>query len=533
MRKTNVHMTCLSFLWIVSLLFLTVAVPASTAKTMPLRDISDSYAEEQILSLVQAGVIVGDPDGYFHPHQPVKRAEFVAMLNRTLGIRPVSSQIQAYSDVPKYAWAYGDVQASAALGIVNGTSVTTFAPNRTLTRQEAAVIIMRALGTKPNGTASLPVADSSRISAWAKPYVSEALKTELLVGYAGYFRPTDPLSREETAVILHRVLTRLDKQPAKPPVVLGWQYQTTTQEFLQLVNGSEVNTLSPRWFFLDPDGSVSDSADPALVQWAHEKGKRVWALFGNRFDAKATHEALSAPAKRDAIVDKLAALVEKYQLDGINIDFENMDPNDRNAFTAFVRELSAALHAKGAVVSVDVPRDLRSDWSDPYDYAALAQHADYLVLMAYEEHWSGGPKAGSVSSLPWLADSISGLIGRVPAGKLIVGLPLYTRDWYQTNGKWLSTDLTIPESYRLAAGSGASVRWDSTLGQYRVSYRNNGVSHSIWLEESRSIGRKLETSLNWPVAGFAFWYVGAPVPDIWTAVSNAFTLQQVREKVRL
>ncbi|MCG6197750.1 S-layer homology domain-containing protein, partial [Anoxybacillus sp. LAT_38] len=85
----------------------------------------------------------------------------------------------------------------------------------------------------------------SRISAWAKPYVSEALKTELLVGYAGYFRPTDPLSREETAVILHRVLTRLDKQPAKPPVVLGWQYQTTTQEFLQLVNGSEVNTLSP------------------------------------------------------------------------------------------------------------------------------------------------------------------------------------------------------------------------------------------------------------------------------------------------
>lgn len=533
MRKRTVHMTSLSLLWIVSLLFLTIAVPASTAKTMPLKDIADSYAEEQILSLVKAGVIVGDPDGYFRPHQSVKRAEFVALLNRTLGIRPVSSQIQAYTDVPKYVWSYGDVQASAALGIVNGTSVTTFAPNRTLTRQEAAVIIMRALGTKPSGTPSLPVADSSLIAAWAKPYVSEALKTELLVGYAGHFRPTDPISREETAVILHRVLSRLDKQPAKPPVVLGWQYQSTTQEFLNLVNGSEVNTLSPRWFFLNPDGSISDSADPSLVQWAHEKGKKVWALFGNRFDAKATHDVLSTPTKMNALVDKLAALVDTYRLDGINVDFENMYPADRNAFTAFVRELSAALHAKGAVVSVDVPRDLHSDWSDPYDYAALAQHADYLVLMGYEEHWSGGAKAGSVSSLPWLADSISGLVGRVPAGKLIVGLPLYTRDWYQSNGKWLSADLTIPQSYQLATASGASIRWDSTLGQYRVSYRKNGVSHTIWMEESRSIGRKVETSLNWPVAGFAFWYVGSPVPDIWTAVSNAITLQQVRANVQL
>jgi spore germination protein len=533
MRKTNVHMSFLSFLWIVSLLFLTIVVPASTAKTMPLRDISDSYAEEQILSLVQAGVVVGDPDGYFHPQQPVKRAEFVALLNRTLGIRPVSGQIQAYTDVPKYAWAYGDVQASAALGIVNGTSVTSFAPNRTITRQEAAVIIMRALGKKPNGTASLPVADSAQVSAWAKPYVSEALKSELLVGYEGYFRPNAPLSREETAVILHRVLTRLDKQPAKPSVVLGWQYQTTTQEFLNLVNGSPVNTLSPRWFFLKPDGSVSDSADPSLVHWAHEKGKRVWPLFGNRFDAKATHEALSTPAKRDAIVDKLVSYVEKYQLDGINIDFESMNADDRDVFTAFVRELSSALQAKGAVVSVDVPPDLHNDWSAPYDYAALAQHADYLVLMAYEEHWSGGPKAGSVSSLPWLADSVTDLIARIPAGKLIVGLPLYTRDWYQSNGKWLSTDLTIPESYRLVSSNGASVRWDPSLGQYRASYRKNGVSHSIWMEESRSLGRKLETSLNWPVAGFAFWYVGTPVPDIWTAVSNAFTLQQVRQNVRL
>ena len=117
--------------------------------------------------------------------------------------------------------------------------------------------------------------------------------------------------------------------------------------------------------------------------------------------------------------------------------------------------------------------------------------------------------------------------------KLIVGLPLYTRDWYQSNGKWLSADLTIPQSYQLATASGASIRWDSTLGQYRVSYRKNGVSHTIWMEESRSIGRKVETSLNWPVAGFAFWYVGSPVPDIWTAVSNAITLQQVRANVQL
>lgn len=532
-KKQNIH------IWLVSLAFLTycltlaVGVPASTASTNSLKDIANSYAKEQIRSLQKAGVIAGDENGYFHPTRPVTRAEFVAMLTRTLGIQPVAGNIAAYADVPKNSWAYGSVQAVAALGIANGISPTAFGPKRTISREEAAAFLVRALEQNVSAQATLAVQDAASVSGWAKASVAKAIQKKWLVGYQGSFRPQKALSREETAVILQRISDELKTQSAaaKPLISLGWQYQSTTDEFIAQVKKSGVNTLSPRWYFLQKDGTVSDLSDAALIHWAHANGKQVWPLFGNRFDSAATHAALADAAKRKAIVQKLSAYVDKYQLDGINVDFEGFSPADRNNFTLFIQELSAALHAKGAVVSVDIPPDTKTDWSEPYDFAKLAKSADYLVVMAYEEHWVGGPKAGSVASLPWLKKVIVDLLDKVPAQKLIVGLPLYTRDWYQAKGSLQSTDLTIPASYQLLSQYRASTVWDASIGQYRSTYQKQGVTHTIWLEESRSMGLKVQASLEWQIPGLAYWYVGSESTDMWTAIANAIKLKQVRAKL--
>lgn len=309
MKKQNIHIWLVSLAFLVYGLSFAMGVPSSTASTKNLKDIANSYAKEQIRSLHAAGVIAGDENGYFHPTRPVTRAEFVAMLTRTLGIKPVASNVAAYSDVPKNSWAYGYVQAAAGLNIANGIGPTTFAPKRTISREEAAAFLVRALETSISPSYQLPVKDANAISSWARPSVSHAMQKKWLVGYNGYFRPTQALSREETAVILHRIQENLKKQniKAKPLVSLGWQYQSTTEEFIAQVKKSGVNTLSPRWYFLQKDGTISDFTDASLVHWAHANGKQVWPLFGNKFDPAATHAMLSDPKKRKAAVQKLSS----------------------------------------------------------------------------------------------------------------------------------------------------------------------------------------------------------------------------------
>ncbi|USG63378.1 S-layer homology domain-containing protein [Brevibacillus ruminantium] len=525
-KRIHILITCL--FWIMTLFTLSLGVSASANQTISFKDISSSYAREDILALSKAGIVLGDAQGYYHPKQAVTRAEFVAMLTRTWGLKSVNSQIPAYLDVPKSSWAYGSVQAAVTLGIANGTSAKTFSPNRTITRQEAATLLMRALKGELSQSAQVSLNDRYQVAAWALPYVQEAVHEKILVGYQGYFRPNAFLSREETAVLLNRLKTKMDQSQAKAktPIILGWQYQSTTDEFIRVVKDSPINTLSPRWFYLQPDGTVVDYAEASLVQWAQQNGRQVWPLFGNRFDAKATNQALSSQANRTRIIQRLVELSDKYQLDGINIDFENILPGDRDAFTAFIKEMTDVLHAKGKKVSVDVPPDTQSDWSAAYDYANLGKYADYVVLMGYEEHWEGGSTAGSVSSLPWLNRISNQLLSRIPANKFIVGLPLYTRDWYKTNGTWQSQDLLVLESFQFLSQNRTSPTWDPGVSQYQASYQKNGASHQIWMEESRSLGAKMSASLHQPIAGFAYWYVGESLPEVWNVISNVYTLQK-------
>ncbi|MGG1659793.1 S-layer homology domain-containing protein [Brevibacillus sp. NRS-1366] len=532
-KQQRIHIWFVSLVFLMYGLTLAIGVPASTASSNNLHDIANSYARQQIQSLHEAGIIAGDENGYFHPTQPVTRAEFVTMLSRTVGIKPVSGNIVSYTDVPKSYWAYGYVQAAAALNIASGIGPSTFAPKRTISREEAATFLVRALEQNASQTTSLTVKDAKSVSSWARNSVSRAMQNNWLVGYQGYFRPNAALSRQETAVILQRILDDLNKQTpsAKPLVSLGWQYQSTTEEFIAQVKRSGVNTLSPRWYFLEKDGTLSDFTDLSLVHWAHANGKKVWALFGNKFDSAATHTALSDVTKRRAIVQKLSSYIDKYQLDGINVDFEGFAPADRNNFTLFIQELGTALHAKGAILSVDIPPDSGTDWSEPYDFAKLAKYADYLVLMAYEEHWVGGTKSGPVASLPWFKGVISDLLHEVPAQKLIVGMPLYTRDWYQSGKQLQSVDLSIPQSYQLISQYKATTKWDESIGQYRSTYKKQGVTHTIWLEESRSMGLKVQASLQWQIGGLAYWSVGSESTDMWTAIANSIMLKQAREKL--
>jgi len=502
---------------------------AAASAPLPFDDIAGSFAKKEIIELVKEGVVNGTGNRKFEPKKNVTRAEFAAMADRLLKLKPVDADMPTFADVAAKSWYYGWIEAAVQLGIVEGKSISKFEPSARITRQEAAVLIVRALKVDP-GTETgsrLNYSDAGRIAPWAAPYVQAAHTLGLMGGANGKFRPGDAMTREETAAVLDRVLkdnvwSKAIHQTPNMGLQLGWQNGLTTSQFKEQVKNSNINTLVPRWFFFEYGSvPVSNHADPGLSSWAKQNGKKIWAMLGNHSDSALTHQILSDENARAAVIKKLTGYVKTYGLSGINVDFENVSPEDRLSLTAFVSELGTSLRAAGAVLSIDVSPDLGTDWTAAFDYEALGRYADYVVLMGYDEHWSGAPSAGSVSSFPWVQKALNRLLSVVPAKKTILALPFYTRDWTLAPGGVASEDLTlIQQGYRIRSVAYNRL-WDEEIGQYVVRYSRQGMEHRIWVEDGRSLGLKSMMAAKRGVAGFAYWYMGAETDDIWTSLSNA------------
>ena len=111
------------------------------------------------------------------------------------------------------------------------------------------------------------------------------------------------------------------------------------------VNG--LNVISPTWFSIkNSEGDINDIASAEYVQWAHSNGYQVWGLVSNSFDSELTHNVLSDQNKRLKVINQLSELADKYDLDGINVDFESVNINDGDYYLAFIKEITQALKAK-------------------------------------------------------------------------------------------------------------------------------------------------------------------------------------------
>lgn len=508
------------------------AMPAGAAASsnkLPFDDIAGSFAKDAIVRLYNKQILSGTTESTFSPKKSVTRAEFVIILDRVLGIEPVHSAINPYKDVSEKAWYYDAVTASVQVGLADGTGAHTFEPGKAVTRQEAAVLLVRALKQSGISGSTSDYVDEEEIAGWADSAVGAVRTLGLMSGDENdQFRPSDGMSRQEMAAVIDRALQNvkwaaaLNQQSNKTRIQMGWQYGQTTAQYEQSVLQADVTTLSPRWFFFDPNGVVADNADQSLVTWASKNKRQIWAMVGNRSNQEVTHQNLSNVTYRGKVVSQLTSYVQKYGLKGLNIDFENLAPEDRASMTAFITELSTQLHKIGAVVSVCVSPDLGSDWTDGFDYKALGVAADYIVMMAYDEHWSTSPLAGSVASMPYVNNAVTTLLKVVSANKVILALPYYNRDWTITkDGSVIASELTLIEQDSLVRKRALRPTWDAAVQQYTVSYQLNTFKHQIWVEDGRSLVAKYKTVMDHNLAGLAYWYMGGASPDIYTSLSNA------------
>ena len=289
-----------------------------------------------------------------------------------------------------------------------------------------------------------------------------------------------------------------------------------------------VNVVSPSFFSLlkGSNGEINDNATRGgkdYIEWAHNNNYQVWAMFSNNSLKDTTSLILNDYEKREAMIENLMDLVEEYNVDGINVDFENMNAEDKDVYSRFLIELAPRLKILGKTLSVDVTAPDGSDtWSLCFDRNTIANVADYIVFMAYDQYGVSSSKAGTTAGYNWVEANIKKFLGQedVDPDKIILGIPLYMRLWKEDNGEVTSKVVNIKDMYDNLPDN-QEATWDDELKQYYVEYEDDGATYKMWIENDKSIGEKINLAKQYNLAGIAFWEKDREEnDDFWTTVKD-------------
>lgn len=305
----------------------------------------------------------------------------------------------------------------------------------------------------------------------------------------------------------------------KDKIILGWlvNYEEMKskdiESNLNIIDMAKgMNVVSPTWYsLLDNNGNISSKANKEFVDKLHERGMLVWPLIDN-FNKNVNSEILFSDTNaRRKVIDRIINDSLAYNYDGINIDFEGLKQGAIKHVIQFIRELSVECRKNNIILSMDVPNYL--PFNDYYLRDKLFVDVDYLINMAYDEHYSGSEK-GSVASLKYVSDGIKNSLKEIPAEKLINAMPLYTRIWTDDSSKAVG----IKDSIQWISDNNVDINWDEELGQYYGEAKIEGKKHYIWVEDSKSIEKKVELAKENNLAGVALWRLGMESEDIWKEI---------------
>lgn len=341
-------------------------------------------------------------------------------------------------------------------------------------------------------------------------------------GYLGYIKNSTLKDRSEEQPISHFEEPVYTNISLDEPITLVW-HQVTTKDANQtmeklMANTKGVNVIAPTWFLLtDNQGNYECLAERSYVQKAHAMGAQVWAVLDNfnKGDNVDSGVLFSDTSARKKLIAGLIGDVQTYGIDGINLDIEGIKSSVGPHYVEFIRELSVDCRKNGIILSVDtyVP----SAYTAFYNRAEQGRVADYVVIMGYDEHYAGGD-AGSVASLGYEKQGIEDALREVPKEKLISAIPFYTRVWQEDANGVTSQAMGITKAKQWVQDNQVELTWEDALGQYYGEKTENGTTYSIWMEEERSIGLKMDLIRSNNLAGVACWKLGFEPSDIWDIV---------------
>lgn len=343
-------------------------------------------------------------------------------------------------------------------------------------------------------------------------------------GYTGYIQ-TEDISEPEAIEARTAKKDSYERITRDHKINLVWHQSTSTEsndamaEMTAEMTG--VNVISPTWFSVtDGTGTISSLASADYVKLAHEAGREVWGLIDNFNEAFDETTDLAYASVRSRIIEQLLAEAASCGMDGINVDFENLKEAGIPHYLQFLRELTSAAHAQNLVVSVDTP--VPQAYTMYYQRGEQARFVDYMIVMAYDEHFAGSEEAGSVSSLPFVQQAVEEMTRVMPADQVICGIPFYTRVWTEKFGQSaiISEVLGMDGAKNYAKENQMTETWDASLGQNVATVETSDARYTIWMEDEQSMEEKLKVIQSADLAGVAEWKLGFERADVWSLISK-------------
>lgn len=343
-------------------------------------------------------------------------------------------------------------------------------------------------------------------------------------GYTGYIQ-TEDISEPEAIEARTAKKDSYERITRDHKINLVWHQSTSTEsndamaEMTAEMTG--VNVISPTWFSVtDGTGTISSLASADYVKLTHEAGREVWGLIDNFNEAFDETTDLAYASVRSRIIEQLLAEAASCGMDGINVDFENLKEAGIPHYLQFLRELTSAAHAQNLVVSVDTP--VPQAYTMYYQRGEQARFVDYMIVMAYDEHFAGSEEAGSVSSLPFVQQAVEEMTRVMPADQVICGIPFYTRVWTEKFGQSAITSevLGMDGAKNYAKENQMTETWDASLGQNVATVETSDARYTIWMEDEQSMEEKLKVIQSADLAGVAEWKLGFECADVWSLISE-------------
>lgn len=278
---------------------------------------------------------------------------------------------------------------------------------------------------------------------------------------------------------------------------------------------NQLQVVFPDWLaFANNNGSIDHKVDPALALMLKSSGALIMPRLSNTsgagvWFAEGLPQLFADPDATDIFIDNLVEQLTSMGADGVNIDIEELQQDENGAYVAWLETVISVLHEKGFAVTVDVPMN-----DEAYDYKAIGQIADAVVLMAYDQHYSTSVP-GPIAGRDWFADGVASVSKRISPSKLIMGIGAYGYDW--TEGKREAEAIGFTEALQLADHAHQRIVADGPDVNGHFDYEDEDAKrHHVWMLDAVSAWNHYQSAKAHGVRGVAVWRLGIEEPSLWS-----------------
>ena len=271
-----------------------------------------------------------------------------------------------------------------------------------------------------------------------------------------------------------------------------------------------VNVVSPAFFYIDKNGNLTENVGTKgenYINWAHENGYKVWPMISNAEAAKSslsiTSKIMNSYESRQKLIESIVNKCVKYNLDGVNIDFENMREDDKDMYSRFIIELTPRLKEIGLVTSVDATApDGGETWSLCFDRNVIGLNKEEIEKI--KENLEKFLKTEEIKS-----------------EKIILAVPFYTRVWTtNSGGKIISRNTVAMKDIEKVLPNDVEKKWDNDLKQNYAEYKDGDNKKEIWIEDIQSLKEKVSLIKEKNLAGVGSWQKDMEDDAVWSMLKN-------------